>query len=375
MRTNSMAETLAQADVERLLANPSEETRAELAAKVGTAFVGDLTAGERRLAEEIFRVLVRDAAERVRRALAHHVKEAVDLPHDVALTLARDVETVALPMLENSAVLTDEDLVAIVHSGNGAKQVAIASRKTVSASVADALVDTANSAAVARLVGNDGAELSESSLQKIVTDHGQDVAVQEPLALRRQLPPTVLERLIALASDSLHSFLARRNDLPAGTASDLVLRIREQATAQVLSAMTPPGDAVTLARQLHRAGRLTASLLLRTLCLGDLAFLEAAFAELAGISVHNARLLIHDAGGIGLDRLYQRTALPGELLPAFRVAIDVARDTPFDGGENDFERHSRRTLERILTQFEAVGADNLDYLIAKLQSSHAPVAA
>ncbi len=370
-----MAETLAQADVERLLANPSEETRAELAAKVGTAFVGELTAGERRLAEEIFRVLVRDAAERVRRALAHHVKEAADLPHDVALSLARDVETVALPMLENSAVLTDEDLIAIVQSGNSAKQVAIAGRKTVSATVADALVDTANSAAVARLVGNDGAELSESSLQKIVTEHGQDVTVQEPLALRPTLPTTVLERLIALASDSLHSFLARRNDLPAGTASDLVLRIREQATAQILSAMTPPGDAVTLARQLHRAGRLTPSLLLRTLCLGDLAFLEAAFAELAGIPVHNARLLIHDAGGIGLDRLYQRTGLSTELLPAFRVAIDVARDTPFDGGEHDFERHSRRTLERILTQFEAVGAEDLDYLIAKLQGNRASVAA
>jgi uncharacterized protein (DUF2336 family) len=365
-----MAAILAQADVERLLANPSEQTRADLVSKVGTAFeAGTLTPTERALAHGIFRVLMRDAAERVRRALAEHVKEARDLPHDVALSLARDIDAVALPILEHSLVLTDQDLIEIVRRGSGEKQVAIAGRKTVSEDLVEALVDTANVAAVARLVGNEGAEINDASYQKIVVSHGRDTRVQEPLAARKALPAAVLERLVALASDSLHAFLAKRSDLPPGMASDLVLRIREHATAGILSTISPPGDAEHLAHQLNEAKRLTPSLILHTLCLGDLAFLEAAFAELAEIPVHNARLLIHDRGKLGLAKLYSRSGLPKELYPAFRVAIDVVHETPFDGGENDRERHRRRTLERILTQFEEVGAENLDYLLAKLQAS------
>jgi uncharacterized protein (DUF2336 family) len=111
------------------------------------------------------------------------------------------------------------------------------------------------------------------------------------------------------------------------------------------------------------------------MCLGDLSFFEAAFAELAGIPIHNARLLIHDPGGLGLASLYGKSGFSKELFPAFRVALEVARETPFDGGDNDRERHRRRMLERILTQFEALGAEDLDYLLAKMQAAPQPEAA
>jgi uncharacterized protein (DUF2336 family) len=184
----------------------------------------------------------------------------------------------------------------------------------------------------------------------------------------------LLERLVAQAADSLQEHLVSRHDLAPGSASDLVLRIRERATAGLLAG-TPAVEAERLARQLNQSGRLTASLILRTLCLGDLQFVEAAFGALAGISTHNARLLIHDPGGLGLSSIYARSGLPAALLPAFRVAIQVATETPFDGGEHDRERHRRRTLERILTQFEAIGAEDLDYLLAKMQEGAASEAA
>jgi len=38
----------------------------------------------------------------------------------------------------------------------------------------------------------------------------------------------------------------------------------------------------------------------------------------------------------------------------------------YDGGENDRERLISRMIQRILTQYENVGADNLDYLLRKL---------
>ena len=367
-----MAGFLAKADVERLLADPSATARVDMVTALAKEFeAGCLTAAERQLAEEIFRALARDAAERVRCAVAEHLKDSRDLPHDVALALARDIDRVALPILEHSLVLTDADLIEIVRRDGPAKQLAIAGRVAVAAPLAEAIVDASNPAAVARLVGNAGAELDDDVLRRVVERYPDDSAIQIPLAGRKALSAVVLERLVALASDSLREVLVERHDLPSGAASDLVLQIRERATAGLLSSGVPAGDAERLARQLNANGRLTASLILRTLCLGDLGFLEAAFAELTGVPVDNARMLIHDPGRLGLKSLYAHSGLAKELYPAFRVAIDVARETPFDGGENDRERHRRRSLERILTQFEAIGAEDLDYLLTKLQENAA----
>src|SRR5436190_1690222 len=64
-----MTDTLTRADVERLLADPSPATRADLAAKVAQEFErGGLTPEERRIAEETVRVMARDAAPRARQA-------------------------------------------------------------------------------------------------------------------------------------------------------------------------------------------------------------------------------------------------------------------------------------------------------------------
>jgi len=46
-----------------------------------------------------------------------------------------------------------------------------------------------------------------------------------------------------------------------------------------------------------------------------------------------------------------------QFLELFRIALQVAQQTEFDGGENDRERHRQRMLERILTQYDKLGAE------------------
>ncbi len=101
--------------------------------------------------------------------------------------------------------------------------------------------------------------------------------------------------------------------------------------------------------------------------MGDLAFFEASLAVLAGIPLLNARMLIHDEGSLGFEAIYQKAGLPEALFPAMRVAVDVIKETDYDGGPNDRQRYSRRVIERILTQYENLGSDNLEYLLRKLK--------
>ena len=363
---------LSAKDVQSLLTNPAPDQRARV---VGQLVIdidsGRLSETEWKLALDIMRAMAADAEIMVRRAVAASMKSSENLPHEIALRLARDDVSVALPVLENSQVLSDDDLISILADGNGAKQVAIARRPQVSETVASAIVDTGNAAAVTTLVSNDGAALTEPLLKKTLDRYGQFETVKAAMVHRDQLPVTITERLVSLVSEKLKLTLAARHRLPADVATDIILDARERATVSLLSQNTSNEDTHALIQQLHASGRLTPSLVLRALCSGDMRFVEDAMAEIAGTSADKASLLIHDAGRLGLKALYMKCRFPEALYPAFRVAVDVIHETDFDGGEHDRERFARRVIERVLTQYQSIDVADLDYLLGKLKKLEA----
>jgi len=106
--------------------------------------------------------------------------------------------------------------------------------------------------------------------------------------------------------------------------------------------------------------------MLRAAFTGDMRLCEEAFSQLAGIPVHKAWILLHDAGPLGLRAIYDRAKMPEVLYPAFRVALDVFHETELDGLPHDRERFERRMLERILTQYEHLATDDLGFLLDRL---------
>jgi uncharacterized protein (DUF2336 family) len=133
--------SLTEAEHAKLLSDTSDETRAKTAAKI---------------AQNIFRIMGKDTEVRVREALSQNLKEKPNVPHDIAVSLAKDVDSVSLPVLQFSEVLSDADLIEIVRSQDPAKPVAIAQRSSVSEFVSSVLVDTENSDVVMSLVSNEG---------------------------------------------------------------------------------------------------------------------------------------------------------------------------------------------------------------------------
>jgi uncharacterized protein (DUF2336 family) len=361
-----MASPLTQADVARLLAEPSASARAEVADKLAREIDSTaLTQAELRIAHDIVRIMAQDAELAVRRALSQSLRSAKQLPHDVALRLASDVEAVALPILISSPVLTDADLMALVKTSTSQKQEAIAGRAGVSEQLADVLVTAGSEAAVATLMGNTGAHISAASLGAAIDRFPDSDQVKTNMVHRADLPVAIAERLVVLVSEMLRSYLVRHHELPVSLATDIVQQSREHATLHI-SLGSSEQELERLVRQMHRNQRLTPILVLRSLCLGDLAFFEVAMAVMAKVAVANARILIHDAGDKGLASLYEKTGMPARLLPAVRVAVDVVRGTEFDGGERDRERYRSRVITRILTQFEDLPQEDLEYLLDKL---------
>ncbi len=355
---------LTPADVQRLLTDPSSNNRALTAGKLGDTFSkGKLSENERRMAEDIFRLMMRDLEVKVRKSLSDSIKLSPDLPRDVALAMANDVSEIALPVIEASTVLTDEDLISIISSKPAEYQVAVAARAEVSEAVSDALVATENESVVERLVSNDGAQIGDTTLTKVLDKFGHIARIANPMATRSVLPVQVAERLVNLVSERIRDHLVTHHNLSDDMAMDLVMASRERATLNLLSGDSDAPDVMELVDQLARNKRLTPSIILRALCMGDITFFEAAVARLANIPVANAYQLIHDRGQTGLERLLTKAGMPAKMLPIIRGALTIAEELGFSFQER--EKMQNLVMERIITQFED-GFEDMDYLIAKL---------
>lgn len=359
-------------DVTRLAKDPSPAARANTAVKLAQQFNPvSLSPAELKLAEQIFRIMARDAEVRVREALSAHLKHNLLLPHDVALALAKDVESVALPILTVSEVLTSDDLVEIIASqGQPARLDAIAGRKSLDTRVTSAIVDAAPSEKlIAKLLANPGADFAETTLHKVVDTYGNSETVQEPLIYRETLPITISERLVTRVAERLRTHLLFKHKISPDVALDLILHTRERATVGLAMGV---GDAglVALVKQLKDNGKLTVSIVTRAICMGNLRFFEHALAALADIPIGNARTLIHDSGKRGLHSVWTKAGMPESHYQVVQAAVDVVAQTEFDGPDLDPERYSRRIIERLLTQYESLGVafdhDDLEYLLTRI---------
>lgn len=358
---------LTQDDIRTLIKGPTADDRAVAAHKLCRRMDKiDLSDEDREKAHDILRIMASDAAELVRRALAVTLKSSDILPHDVALKLANDVESIATPVLNFSPVFTDEDLIDILRKGDPIRQVAVAKRPQLSEKVTGAIVDVGAERAVETACANDNAKFSEQSLEKVMDRFSGAENVLQAVAYRSALPMAVTERLINMVSESVRDHLVSHHAISPQTAMRIALDSGERASIDLVDQAGRAADVRGFCQHLQKASRLTPSLVLRALAHGHITFVEHAIAEMAGVPHHRAWLMVHDAGPLGLKAIYERAGLPARLYPAFRAGIDTFHTLEREGGLSDREKFQERMLERFLTQPQPVTREDMDYLIDKL---------
>ena len=356
---------LTQEDIRTLVRGVTADERAIAAHKLCRRIDAGVGEQDREAAAEVLRLMALTAAELVRRALSVTLKTSRELPRDVAVRLAHDVESVATPVLTFSPVLTDEDLAAIVSLPDAVKQLAVARRPILSDVVTTALVRHAGEEAVKAACANDNATFTEAALGSAMDRFAHSEALASAMALRKILPAAICERLVSRVSESVRQQLVDRHQLSPETALSIAIGTRERATVDLVDQAGRAVDLKAFTAHLHTEERLTASLLLRALANGHMSFFEWAMAELSAVAHHRAWMMIHDAGPLGLKAIYGRASLPESLYPAFRVGVDTYHALQQEGGEFDLRRFQQRMLERFLTQ-EAAPAEEVDYLLDRM---------
>ena len=354
-------------DIRMLVKGATPDERALAAHKLcRTIDRAELDEDQRTLAGEILRVMAADAAELVRRALAVTLRNSPVLPPDIANKLARDVESVSLPIISFSPVFSDADLADIVRLGGPVRQMAVAKRPRLSSKVTALLVDQGAEEVVVAICANDNARMSETALQKAMDRFSKSEKVLTAIAYRTSLPLAVTERLIDMVGDQLRDYILDNHALSAERTLELILGAKERATIDLVDQAGRAADAKGFAAHLNSVKRLTPSLLLRALAHGHMAFFEWGVAELAGVPHHRTWLMIHDAGGLGLKAICERAGLPPRLFPALRAGVDAFHAMDYDGRPGDRERFQEHMIQRFLTSSTAVSREDTDYLLERV---------
>lgn len=362
---------LTASDVERLLKDDSADSRVSVLEKVSKHYNAEsFGERERDIAEQIFRLLMKDTAVRVRETLAERIKENPNIPRDIVFHMANDVESVALPVLAVTEVLSDSDFVKIIEATRDMdKLLTISKREGVSERVSDALVETRYPDVITSLLMNGTASIAERSLSKVVDEFRHDAGVIAAVAERQPLPMTLVERLVNEASEAVASQLKERYNLSSEQVDADTAASRDDIMLRMLKHDLPDDELMALVRQMAATERLTSSLVMTALCRGQLNFFTAAMAHYANIPFPNARKLISDKGEFGFRGLFEKSGLPESMFQAVRLILSTVKDMEDGDAIPGSLIYANQLVRNVLQAADGRDVEYLPYFIALIRQN------
>lgn len=369
---NSSQFYLSSYDVDRLMRDDSPAARLNIMHKVTSRYrVNAFSEHEIAIAEQIFRLMMRDIELEVRKAFAEEIKDMDNAPRDVVMHLAQDVDEVALPILQFSQVLSDADLVHITETSNSSQSnrlKAITKRKQLSARVSGALVETRYPDVAVSLFSNPNAKFDAHTLSAAVEAFAQDKKVMQGLASRGDLPAHILEELISVASQHVADILQKNYKLDSLNLKKAEEKAREETTLKLLEGQADDDEIDALVAEMISKQRLSPSLLFTALCRGQLTFFVFALARLAHIPRGNAVRLVADKGGLGFIALYKKTGLPETMLDVTQAVLQVVMELKQAKEPPGTRSYSNKLAQYLLMAAEEREIENLPYMLAVIRN-------
>ncbi len=356
--------------------NAPASARADGVGALARAYLyGDMTQAERREAEQTLFALIDDPSPLVRRALAESFASAAEAPPAIVMALANDQSDIATLVLSRSPLLTDAQLIDCAAIADTAAQAAIALRPELSPAVAAALAEVASREALIALAVNEGANLPDFAMRRMIERFGHDGEMREALLSRAWLPGVVRVAIANATARQLADLAVERNWMAHARSQRVAQESRDRATMIIAANCADYSEeTAALAAYLRVSGQLTAGLALRALLCGQTGLFEATLVELTGIGPRRIAGLIREPASNAFAALYAKAGLPATLLVAFRAALVALARSKHD--EADAEDGALRlpVIQFVLDQCLERHDENLGRLVALLRRFEADAA-
>lgn len=343
------------------------EKRAKATHALARAYLqGDFEKEDMDAAEAAMTFLLDDPDRGVRFALADVLAGAGNAPRHIVLGLLDDAAEIGTIIAARSPVLIDSELVDIVAVRDLPFQLAVAGRMPLSAGVAAAIVEVAPVEACQRLMENPHARILPSTLLRLAGRYGYDNEIQHLLLQRPDLPVTARQLIVANLSAMLCEHAVEGSQMERERAEDIAREARDRATL-TLARDVDEDELPDLIVHLRDSGQLTAVLMLRAICAGQIAFFVEALALLSGVPKNRAMALLGDSPVKTLRALYAKAGLPEEAYPAFSIAFEVYVEEGAVLDSGDQYRFTRIMIERVLERYRGQSFDGVGELLTMLR--------
>lgn len=249
---------------------------------------------------DIFLTLARQAESDIRKSLSESLATATWAPPALINMLALDEIEIARPVIANSPLLKDADLLRILVEATIEHQIEVARRPTLSTMVSDAIIERSEPATLTALASNRSADISDDGLHRMVEHARRIAALRAPLTRHPRLNDTLARELYAWVGQALRQALCERFRVDHAAMSEAI----DVAVATVGPAgpvAVPRSDAGLAEREemerrliakLQGAGQLRPGFLIRAIREQKLSLFEHGLAALTGVSVTQVRAAV-----------------------------------------------------------------------------------
>lgn len=199
-------------ELESAVAEGTQGKRVEILRRVTDLFLDrpdQFSSQQVGLFGDVMTILIKKVETNVLAELGGKLAPVEQAPYSVVRNLARHDEiAVAGPVLTRSILLTEQDLIEIAQTKSQAHLGAISDRSRVSMAVSDVLVERGNTDVLRRLSRNAGASFSERGFASMANRGAQDEQIATNLGARVDVPPQILQDLMAKATETVRQRLA-----------------------------------------------------------------------------------------------------------------------------------------------------------------------
>jgi len=189
------------------------------------------------LFDEIFKVLVEVIELKTRVELAQRFAADPNTPAALARAFAgSDSAAVAAPVLSQSMVLAESDLIASASTQSQDHLYAIAQRRSISEAITDILIARGEQRVVHAVASNEGARISDDGFGKLVELSGTDVKLALHVGARHDIPRHHFLRLLETASAAVCSKIVEANPIFADVVLGAVTDVTDGINGEVRKA-------------------------------------------------------------------------------------------------------------------------------------------